>query len=79
MKNFYIDNNQCLVIEVDELSSHPLHPLWIRERISGSEHIDKNNYQRLYEPSLIDQGIKFQKVSIKNGDIFVEFSDLFQT
>ena len=31
--------------------STEIHPLWLRERVTNSDYLDKNNGQRLYEPS----------------------------
>ena len=52
-----IDKNDCLVIYEDQFSNYHLHPLWLRERVTDPEFLDSNNYQRLYEPSLIIQNI----------------------
>ena len=30
-----------------------IHPLWLRERVNNADYLDKNNGQRLYEPSEI--------------------------
>ena len=30
-----------------------IHPLWLRERVTNVDCLDKNNGQRLYEPSEI--------------------------
>ena len=35
----------------------------------------KNNYQRLYEPSLLDSNIKFSKFFVENNYLKVEFTD----
>ena len=60
------------------LSGKILHPLWLRERIKNEKNIDKNNFQRLYEPSLIDfdlsikdfsQDCHFLKVTFSDGEV----------
>ena len=35
-----------------------IHPLWLRERVNNSDYLDKNNGQRLYEPSEIKKNPK---------------------
>ena len=44
------------IISINEgkLSEFKLHSIWLRERLNGSEFVDQNNLQRLYEPSLLD-------------------------
>ena len=64
MTNAAIDENNCLVINQANFKDFNLHPLWLRERLSEPEFLDHNNYQRLYEPSLLDSEIKFQKYFI---------------
>ena len=43
------------IISINEgkLSEFKLHSIWLRERLNGSEFVDQNNLQRLYEPSLL--------------------------
>ena len=59
-----IDKNNCLVIDQDKFKNFSLHPLWLRERLSQPEYLDINNYQRLYEPSLLNQELKIQEKHI---------------
>ncbi len=70
-----LDQNDCLIVQFDILSDNPLHPLWLRERLSGEKYIDQNNLQRLYEPSLIDENLKIKDYYIKDQDLYLEFSD----
>ena len=48
------------IISINEgkLSEFKLHSIWLRERLNGSEFVDQNNLQRLYEPSLLDDNLK---------------------
>ena len=59
-----IDKNNCLVIYEDQFRNYHLHPLWLRERLTAPEFLDTNNYQRLYEPSLIAQNITIKNFSL---------------
>ena len=70
-----IDKNNCLVINQDQFRNYRLHPLWLRERLTEPEFLDNNNYQRLYEPSLITQNIKIKNFSINNEILKIQFSD----
>ncbi len=73
--NIVLDNTGCLVMDHEDLKNFSIHPLWLRERLDGEKYLDQNNYQRLYEPSLLDSNIKFSKFSIENDLLKVEFSD----
>ena len=57
MSSVLIDDNNCLLIQNDDLSKFSLHPQWLRERLSETDYVDLNNKQRLYEPSLLDQNL----------------------
>ena len=52
-----------------------IHPLWLRERVNNSDYLDKNNGQRLYEPSEIKKNLKIQSALIKNKHLNVKFND----
>ena len=52
-----------------------IHPLWLRERVTNPELLDKNNGQRLYEPSDLNSKIKIQKALINKKNLKVKFSD----
>ena len=71
----FLDKSECLVLEHIDFKNFSIHPLWLRERINNKKFLDKNNYQRLYEPSLLDSNIKFSKYSFKDNHLKVEFTD----
>ena len=48
MSSVLIDDNNCLLIQSDDLSKFLLHPQWLRERLSEPDYVDTNNKQRLY-------------------------------
>ena len=56
-----------------------IHPLWLRERITNSNYLDKNNGQRLYEPSNIKKNLKIKSALIKNRYLNVKFNDGVET
>ena len=31
-----------------------IHPIWLRERVSEEKYLDKNNDQRLFDPSFLE-------------------------
>ena len=56
-----------------------IHPLWLRERITNSNYLDRNNGQRLYEPSEIKKNLKIKNALIKNKCLNVKFNDGVET
>ena len=56
-----------------------IHPLWLRERVTNSDYLDKNNGQRLYEPSKIKKNLKIKSALIKNKLLNVKFDDGVQS
>ena len=70
-----LDEKGCLNIDHSDLKNFSIHPLWLRERLNTEKYLDQNNYQRLYEPSLLDPEIKFQKYFIEDNILKVEFTD----
>ena len=65
------------IISINEgkLSEFKLHSIWLRERLNGSEFVDQNNLQRLYEPSLLDDDLLINTHSVNENILNVEFSD----
>ena len=65
------------IISINEgkLSEFKLHSIWLRERLNGSEFVDQNNLQRLYEPSLLDDNLLIDTHSVNENVLNVEFSD----
>ena len=57
------------------LKDYFLHAIWLRERVTGEKNIDKNNFQRLYEPSKLDSNIFITDYKIDNKFLHVKFSD----
>ncbi len=65
------------IISINEgkLSEFKLHSIWLRERLNGSEFVDQNNLQRLYEPSLLDDNLFINSHNVNENILNVEFSD----
>ena len=50
-----------------------IHPMWLRERVTDAKYLDKNNGQRLYDPSKIKKNIKIERALIKNKFLNIKF------
>ena len=57
------------------LKDYYLHALWLRERVTDEINLDTTNFQRLYDPSLIDTDIYILDYKINNQLLYVRFSD----
>ena len=75
MTSAVINENNCLVIDQADFKNFHIHPLWLRERLSEPDFLDSNNYQRLYEPSLLNQHTTIKNFSIDKNVLTVKFSD----
>ena len=73
MKLEVVKNNKILVNSSDQ--EFEIHPLWLRERARNEDLVDKNNDQRLYDPSQLDQNLKIKNALISNGHLNIEFTD----
>ena len=72
---FFLDENGCLNSKNENLNNFSIHPLWLRERLNSENYLDQHNYQRLYEPSLLDPNIKFSKYKVEDNLLKIEFTD----
>tara|TARA_B110000196_G_scaffold272894_1_gene249041 strand:+ start:1062 stop:2141 length:1080 start_codon:yes stop_codon:yes gene_type:complete len=70
-----IINNNILSFSTGPLSGKSFHALWLRERVSNEKNLDKNNLQRLYEPSLLDENIFIKEYSQNENTLKILFSD----
>jgi len=73
--NVFLDDSDCLILDHKDFRNFSIHPLWLRERVNNKQYLDQNNYQRLYEPSLLDVNIKFLKYDFEDNYLKVEFTD----
>jgi hypothetical protein len=71
----FLNESGCLLLDHSKFKNFSIHPLWLRERLNSEKYLDQNNYQRLYEPSLLDSNIKFSKFFVENNYLKVEFTD----
>src|SRR6056300_801684 len=71
----FLDDSDCLILDHKDFRNFSIHPLWLRERVNNKQYLDQNNYQRLYEPSLLDVNIKFLKYDFEDNYLKVEFTD----
>ena len=67
--------NQFIVFNEGPLIGKSLHSLWLRERLSDEKNLDKNNFQRLYEPSLLDENISIKNFTLNANILKIIFSD----
>ena len=51
-------------------NSMVIHPMWLRERVTDAKYLDKNNGQRLYDPSKIKKNIKIEDNDLE--EIFIK-------
>ena len=72
---FFLDENGFLNSKNENLKNFSIHPLWLRERLNSENYLDQHNYQRLYEPSLLDPNIKFSKYKVEDNLLKIEFTD----
>ncbi len=65
-----------LVLERGDGSSHPVHPLWLRERCKDAASMDLRTQQRLQDPSDLDLDLKVVALSQPARGVYkVTFSD----
>ena len=73
MKIQVLKNSKILVNSANK--KFEIHPLWLRERAKTENLVDKNNDQRLYDPSQLNKNLKIKKASMYNGSLDIEFTD----
>ena len=61
-------NNKVFVFEGS--NKWELHPIWLRERVREEKYLDKNNDQRLFDPSFLDN------INIENANINADILEL---
>ncbi len=74
MRISYQDNSLFLETEGGR---REVHPMWLRERVSGDEHICKQTQQRLYQPSdlPLEMGILHASVADDGETCTITFTD----
>ena len=69
-----VSKNHKVIINFPK-KSFEIHPIWLRERVKTNKLVDKNNDQRLYDPSQLAKDLEIKKASTSNGHLNVEFTD----
>ena len=73
MKIELIDNKK-VIIEANG-SKKEIHPFWLRERVSESEHLDPGTQQRLFDPATMNFKIDIDEAKIDGDYLNVKFND----
>jgi gamma-butyrobetaine dioxygenase len=69
-----IELNNNKVIFCTNQHETEIHPIWLRERVRDEEFLDKNNDQRLFDPSFLDN-INIKDAKINNDILELTFND----
>ena len=67
-----LDNKK--IIFNDNQYKIEIHPIWLRERVRDEEFLDKNNDQRLFDPSFLEN-IDIKDAKINNDTLELTFND----
>ena len=59
---------------IDKHNKTEIHPIWLRERVRDEKFLDKNNDQRLFDPSFLEN-ISVEKAKIDNDMLELMFND----
>jgi len=70
----YIELNNKKVIFINDQNKTEIHPIWLRERVCDEEFLDKNNDQRLFDPSFLNN-ITIISAKINNDILELTFND----
>ena len=62
------------VIFINDHNKTEIHPIWLRERVRGEKFLDKNNDQRLFDPSFLEN-ISIEEAKIDNEILELIFND----
>jgi len=69
-----IELNNKKVIFINDHNKTEIHPIWLRERVRDEKFLDKNNDQRLFDPSFLNN-IIIKNAKINNNILDLTFSD----
>ena len=67
-----VKNNNVIFIDNDKKIE--IHPIWLRERVPEEKYLDKNNNQRLFDPSFLEN-INIKDAQIVNNILKLTFND----
>ena len=66
-------NNNKVIFSFNQNKTE-IHPIWLRERVSDEKYLDKNNDQRLFDPSFLEN-INIENANIDGDILELTFSD----
>ena len=66
-------NNNKVIFCINQQQTE-IHPIWLRERVREEKYLDKNNDQRLFDPSFLNN-INIKNAKIKNNILELTFND----
>ncbi len=69
-----LKNNKKVILDTDG-SKKEIHPFWLRERVSESEHLDPGTQQRLFDPATMNFKIDIDEAKIDGEYLNVKFND----
>ena len=69
-----IELNNRKIIFNNNQNKTEIHPIWLRERVRDEEFLDKNNDQRLFDPSFLEN-IVIKNAKINNDILELTFND----
>ena len=67
-----VKNNNVIFIDNDKKIE--IHPIWLRERVPEEKYLDKNNDQRLFDPSFLEN-ISIEHANINGSKLELTFND----
>ena len=67
-------NNKKIILNTGK-SKKEIHPFWLRERVSESEHLDPGTQQRLFDPATMNFKIDIDEANINGNYLSVKFND----
>ena len=69
-----IELNNKKIIFNNNQNKTEIHPIWLRERVRDEKYLDKNNDQRLFDPSFLND-INVESAHINKNILELTFSD----
>ena len=67
-------NNKKVILDTGKTKKE-IHPFWLRERVSESEHLDPGTQQRLFDPATMNFQIEIDEAKIVGDYLNVKFND----
>ena len=69
-----IEINNNIIIFNHNNQKIEIHPIWVRDRVNGKEHLAEKTDQRLFDPSFLEN-IEIKNASIKENILDLTFND----